>query len=462
MAFKLASRVAGPMRGGPALALVLSALLVAGCVSTEPTPAADASTAATEGETLSFLPPVRVDGDRIASEPSVKVGGDGTIYVAAPTGVIKYATRPQDALQHADKGIFQGAIWRSQDGGASFDFRAGIGPAPVPYRTPWLGGGDSTIAIDSAGIVYVSDQFGLFTESVVSSQDNGTTWASGSPAANGPRNTDRQWLAAHPTEPGILWMNFNSLEGVHVAKSSDGGRTFAPQVATDVVAPPGPLLAVPGLVAFAVRSGGDLFFVHSEDEGATWATEAIVEDAESVTDFFPGLVADKAGALYVTWIEEAPGGSALAYARSDDLGQTWSKKSIVATEKGRALFAWSVAGEAGRLGFSWYATEDPDGADTPWFAKAAIVTGADTDAPSISLATISEEPIRVGPPCENGSTCTSGRELGDFQSCAVGPDGRLVVVYVTVLSAEEGGRITFVKQAEGPKLLDAPLAPWVV
>lgn len=435
--------------------------LIAGCVSPPAEPPADLQNALDTLGDLAFLPPVVVDVDRIASEPSVKVAADGTIIVAAPTGVVKYATRPQDALQHADKGIFQGAIWRSTDGGLSYEFSGGIGPAPVPYRAPWLGGGDSTIAIDSAGTIYVSDQFGLWQESLVKSTDGGATWEAGNPLVNGPRNTDRQWLAAHPTEPGVLWMNFNSALGVHVAKSTDGGMTFTAQAATDVVNPPGPMLAVPGMVGFAV-GGGDLYFVHSEDEGATWKTDSIVPDHGTLTDFFPGLVADLAGNLYVTWVEATDDGSALMYARSTDLGATWSNKTVVHQQAGKVLFAWSVAGEAGRLGFSFYATDDATAADAPWLVKAAIVTGADTDAPGAFVVNVTDEPIRIGPPCEDGTFCTSGRELGDFQSCAVAPDGTLLVSYVHVLSPEEGGRIVVARQSSGPRLLDAPFEPWVV
>ena len=120
---------------------------------------------------------------------------------------------------------------------------------------------------------------------------------------------------------------------------------------------------------------------------------------------------------------------------------------------------WSVAGAPGRLGFSWYDAPDPA---KEWWERAAIVTAADSDAPVVLETLVSDKPTRVGPPCTDGTACTSGREYGDFQQCALAPDGSMVIAYVTVLSAQEGGRITFAKVSHGPKLLDAPVDPWVV
>jgi hypothetical protein len=441
--------------------VVVAALLMSGCLSQSTNPASLPGVPDVAGaiQQLAFAATTVVDAERIASEPSVKVAKDGTIFVAGPTGVIKYATRPQDAIQHADKGIFQGAIWRSLDGGASFEHLAGIGPLPVPYHTAQPGGGDSDIAIDGGGRVYVTDQFGLFTESVQYSDDNGATWTAATTTGSDIPPVDRQWLWPDPEQPGHLWMVYDGFTGMKVSESADGGATWSAKTVSDTVSSPGPLVAIPGLLAFTMFANDQIVFVHSTDGGATWAEHPVGEGHGTINDFFPSTVADAAGTVYVAWMETDGDTSRVSYVYSKDLGETWSENQVAFEQPGLGTFMWAVAGDAGRLGFSWYGAPDPA---KEWWTEAGIVLGADTASPQRTQARVSEEPARVGEPCTSGSTCTSGRELGDFQQCAVTPDGDLVVAYVHVLSAEEGGRVTFAKVSAGPKLFDAPPENWVV
>lgn len=435
----------------------VASLALAGCLSVPNDPASVANDAAGAIEDLAFLPAVIVDDARVASEPSVRVGADGTIFVAAPTGTIKYATRPQDAIVHADKGIFQGAIWRSTDGGASFEFRAGLGP--TSYHTAQPGGGDSDIAIASDGTVFVTDQWGLFAEFVQFSKDNGETWEAATGTASDAPTVDRQWLAVDPTDPNVVYLNYNGPNvGLKFSKSTDGGKTWTGKVISQSSAPPGPLVALDeGFVAFAAGVGGGVLFLSSADGGETWEEQQL--PAGQITDFFPQTFADAAGTLYVAWCEESENGTAITFVVSKDRGATWSEPKVAFEQPGLGLFLWGEAGDAGRIAFSWYGTPDPE---KEWFAEAAILLDADSDAPRVTQARVSDTPARTGLPCTNGSLCTSGRELGDFQSLAIGPDGKVVVVYVTVLSADEGGRITFAKMSAGPTLIETPPTVWVV
>lgn len=443
----------------PVLALVVVGL--AGCIgqTTQPASIPGVPDAAGAVEQLLFAATTRVDEARIASEPSIKVAKDGTIFVVAPTGVIKYATRPGDALQHADKGIFQGAIWRSLDGGASFEHRAGIGPLPVPYHTAQPGGGDSDIAIDRDGRVYVTDQFGLFTESVQFSDDNGETWTAATTTGSDMPPVDRQWLWPDPGKAGHIWMVYNGFNGMKVSESDDGGATWTAQTVSPISTAPGPLVAIPGLMGFTLFNGNDITFISSLDGGATWSEQVLGKGHGTINDFFPSTVADAAGTVYVSWMETDGTNSKLAYTFTKDLGKTWSPNVVAFEQKGLGTFAWMAAGAAGRLGFSWYGAEDPA---KEWYEEAGIILDADQATPRRTQARVSDVPARVGPPCQSGSTCTSGRELGDFQMCAIAPDGTLYVAYVTVLSAEEGGRVTVAKMSGGPKLYDAPPEVWVV
>ncbi|HWG89738.1 MAG TPA: sialidase family protein, partial [Candidatus Thermoplasmatota archaeon] len=393
-----------------------------------------------------------------ASEPSVSVGADGTIFVAAPTGVIKYATRPQDALQHLDKGIFQGAIWRSTDGGATFQHLAGLGP--TPYHTVQPGGGDSDIAIDQDGRIYVTDQFGLFTESVQWSIDNGDTWQGTAPASR-EAPVDRQWLTVDPDTPGHVYLHYNQqTNGLTVSESKDGGATWSARAVSEIVAPPGRGLALTGgWYGFSVNTRAGIVLIHTTDAGNTWTDLKLPVEVGVVEDFFPSTTADTNGTIYVSWMESADNGTAVVYTFSKDRGLTWAPKRVAFEQPGYGTFSWGVAGDAGRLAFAWYGAPNPE---KEWYLESGIVLGADTDAPERLQARVDPEPIRIGYPCQSGSTCTSGRELGDFFEAAIGPDGKLVVSYVRVLSPEEGGRVLFVKQDAGPLLLEAAPTPWIV
>lgn len=437
------------------LACALLATL-AGCV--QPPPATPASPPSTDASALAFAPAVTVDAARIASEPSIKLAANGWLFISAPTGEVKYATRPQDATVEADKGIGQSAVWRSKDNGATWQFLAGLGPAP--YRSAYPGGGDSDLAVDGKGTIYLTDQAGLAVEDVSVSHDGGNTWDGGSALGSGEPDVDRMWLWPDPQAPGTVYMNFDHNDlSIDVSKTTDGGNTWTATKAADFSNSPGPIVATPSVVAFTAFDGDKITFVHSEDKGATWKHDEIGKGHGKIVDLFPGTVADTAGSLYVSWLEQAGNGTALAYVFSKDSGKTWSAPRILDQRPGTAVFLWSAAGAPGRLGFSWYDAPDPG---KEWMERAAVVTGADTDAPTVRDAQVSDKPTRVGPPCTDGTACTSGREYGDFQQCAIGPDGRLVVAYVTVISAQDGGRITFAKQASGPLLLDAAPSPWVV
>jgi len=407
-----------------------------------------------------------VDKTRIASEPSVKVGKDGTLFISAPTGSVKYATRPQDVAVEGDRGFLQSAIWVSRDNGTSWTF-AQMGA--LPYHSPLPGAGDSDLAIDSAGTIFMADQLGLADEVVSTSHDNGASWQAASPLGSGLPDVDRMWLWPDPQQAGIAYMDYDHNEvGLNVAKTTDDGKTWtAVQAAGDSTAP-GPIVATDKVVAFSYETGRDLNFVRSQDKGLTWTVGAIAKDHDvgGFVDLFPQTFADRAGNLYVAWMEagnttDGKPGTAVAYSVSMDAGTTWSPKHVPFVLPGAGLFLWGAAGSDGRIGFTWYESPDKD----KYYEHAGIVLDAHGGASIASDVRVDGSPSLPYPPCQNGVGCTQGRELGDFQQCAIGPDGKLVAAFV-VVDAENGnqGHVAFAKLVQGPSLF-APgetLTPWVV
>ncbi len=444
--------------------LVLAALLVAaalaGCIQQPSTPASTTPTLPLPSA-INFTKAVIVDAGRIASEPSIKVAKDGTILIAAPTGSVKYATRPQDLAVEGPNGAGQSAIWTSKDGGKSWTFAQ---MSPLPYHDALPGAGDADLAIDSKGTIYMADQLGLALEVVSTSHDNGATWQEATPLGSGVPDVDRMWMWPDPATAGTVYMNYDhNTQSINVAKTTDEGKTWTAVSASPDSTSPGPIVATNQTVAFTYFGSG-INYVHSEDKGTTWKVDEIAKDHKELFDHFPITVADAAGTLYVLWQEHDGDVTNTAYVYSHDAGKTWSPKVVAFSQKGRGLFLWAAAGSPGKLGLSWY--ESPEGTkpDSKFYEHAAVILGADgpNETRQALDARVSDEPALPYPPCENGTTCTSGRELGDFQQCAIAPDGTLVMSYVVVKDAMSGGHVAFAKLSEGPKLLDAPLDPWVV
>ncbi|HEY7875165.1 MAG TPA: hypothetical protein VIG64_08590, partial [Actinomycetota bacterium] len=108
-----------------------------------------------------------VDVQRLGAEPELKIDSQGNVYTTAPIGV-QYA---------------QSFLWKSEDGGLSYDLLRG---APLIQRpNPGAGSGDATIAF--------------------------------LPPANGGKSD------------ALVWSDLVNLTGLQNAATFDGGNTFPPE-----------------------------------------------------------------------------------------------------------------------------------------------------------------------------------------------------------------------------------------
>ena len=319
-------------------------------------------------------------------------------------------------------------IWKSVDGGKTFKWVAGA----LPFEgkvTACAGGGDTELAIDSAGHLYYNDlTFGNF--STARSDDNGQTFTcsnTGVPDAA----VDRQWYAVDgdPTNGGVLYLaaNENGPGGVNCPGSPapnnvlvmyrspfpgavTAGIEFGPayKITADLscdsglpgnneISPVATTLGQPnGSGGFATLSAPvkHVYLIHSNagyrqirmgrcfpvefggaipnvsDPSGLNCTDFLVADAglgNKVGATFPSMAIDKAGNLYAVW-QQAP------INESDQIiGDTVLKYSY-STDEGKT---WSAPIEIDTSGspvgtlhhnvFGWVAAGDDGRINIAWY-----------------------------------------------------------------------------------------------
>lgn len=401
----LARRVAAMRRSHRVLCQLLLLLpLFAGCLGAPADPTAGAGGMASQGDGgLAFEAPVQVNPDGEGFEPSLRVGPEGNVYIAAARGFLA-----------GDEGELASPVWRSSDGGAKWH----------PLQTP-LGQRDrlkaieGDLAVDGAGNVYFLDTWG--GDSVL------TTWAAdGSFRSLRPLHgtlglDDRPWLAAQGD--GILYALANSVAPLPppagptaparfwLYASLDGGATwtlgsgFAAGGYCHVAASP----TEPGVVAVAcigppagVNPGRSDPFVDvhvSADHGATWRSSQVSASPRDPAGAFPSIAIGPDGRIAATWVE-ADGRIGVAVQATDG----WVRLDIA--PDGDVASPWVATGPNGSLAVAAYAA-----GESGWRLDAWRHVGA-----AWMHAVADEGPLGELPPA-------------DFFQCAFAPDGLLHIAY---------------------------------
>jgi PKD repeat protein len=387
-----------------------------------------------------FGKPVLVRSDN-GGEPSLAIDAQGAFYVNPP-----------------------GALYKSSDGRAF---------AQLTY--PRTISGDSHVVADLDGRLWISDLEGtglgagpavvplLGPSSVWTSTDGGATWPKGNPAASMTPFNDRQWLAVTSGGAGFLLYRSCTVPlpigclsvGSLLTKTTDAGLTWTPLSSTFE------WTSFP----FANRHDGTLYVVQSTGPGISVATstsggssfnEVSVATRRTETgDSFVNGAVDDAGNAYVVWADRDRGQTDVYLATSTNRGQTWKGPFLVSASVGTHVFPWVAAGGDGKVVVAWYGTDvkgDPNSVDakTAWYVNVAQSVNAHDLQPVFSQVRAVADPVHVGAICTGGLACTGDRDLLDFFTIQVAPDGRAAIAYAAD-GATSATKTMFVLQTDGTR-----------
>lgn len=406
-------------------AIALALLLTAGCLDDGKAPAATPDPVDPVLPQPFVLVESLIASDDAGSEPSLGVTPEGHLFTDLGSNV-----------------------YRSVDDGRTWQFMADPS-APVPNFDP-----DLAVSVD--GTVWESRLY-IACAAVASSQDDGETWAS-NPAVCPLAGGDRQYVV--PTEGGEAYLYFHQLPTFYqtAVKTTDYGLTWLP---TGPVEFPDHILLANGGSGwggggFYNQATGSVFFTFSYShtgttdqlQGVSGAGYSVTRDGGLLWDAGQaaqlqgrqlglGLVtgaADEAGNVYLTF-GEALGDNgedvAIYVVASQDDGQTWGEKVRVDDGTGSHVFPVIVAGPSGKVAVAYYEGSEnafPDDMQGTWNVTLAW-TNDFFGAGNWSQGQLTSTPVKEGPICISGTTCTGNREFADYFDAVRMPDGRVGVTY---------------------------------
>jgi hypothetical protein len=204
------------------------------------------------------------------------------------------------------------------------------------------------------------------------------------------------------------------------------------------------------------------------------------------TSLFPVLGMDRNGTLYLAYIEGdgaastsaplSPTAWHLYYTYSKDKAHTvWSPPVQVdhGAQTATTDFGWMAVGDPGKLGFVWLGTdkrEHPSAQDsgTPrqWHPFMAVTTNGLSANPKFQQQQAGIGPNHINDMCLQGTigciTSVGNRNMADFISCDIGPDGALQAVWANDSNLLHTDPTTLIpglpltetaRQVSGPRLI---------
>lgn len=295
-------------------------------------------------------------------------------------------------------------LWRSTDTGLSWTALGFLGVPESP----------SMLAIDAAGVLYITLQPAYQIVTLWKSEDRGDTWQQvlALPAYSG---IGTRSLAADPVTPGTLYWIADGL----VYKVAGGGASYScfPGTGTQCAG------ELPAASAVAVAADDpDTVYVaangiqvrRTDDGGATWTELSLIEPFWAVSGGSVNRLAATADPRVVyAWNEEHLPNPVPCLARSDDGGATW--KSVL---DGRRCGAPAI---------------DPD---DPLTVRIAVEGAAG-------------KPPRLWTSRNGGDTWSQGAALPDIGALTLAPTGLLFLAAASGLFRSPDGGSSWLPSSQG-------------
>ena len=398
-------------------------------------------------------------------------GGDGEwYYYDSPSGLLS----PGASLTRRP-----GNVWVSEDYGYTWEFKEkrNIVTDNLP---PGIGGsGDTFIAISQNGGLFHTDLY-LATASVDYSGDGGNTWYF-NPVASDYVLDDRQWLDIGIAQDGIgdetLYFCFNQLFplGLVMVKTpiySDGpsdNYLWRPcnqglPITTDVSArDPFCVDEESGTIYITnyASGAGNLEVWKSTDGGESFTRHHVASfnGRPQVQNIFTVIDTDMDGNIYITYSSR----DHMWLAVSTDEAQTWIVHQVTPDDfTSVKVLPWVAGGDGGRVAMAWYESDEgkegsPDQQlDSWWDLKAAISYNGTDEEPEFKIITVHDD-VHFGGIQTTGTGGGSDRDLGDFLTCDIDSNGRLLISYGYDLDDGPDARLSYpmyAGQLDGPFLRD--------
>lgn len=424
---------------------------------------------------LAFAPPTVVDTQRTEGEPIVTFDRAGNEWESGPWG-----TATQQSFIH-----------KSTDGGDQFNV------VSMPGLRPDLppGGGDTDVATDDQNYAYFSDLEGLVKIEAAVSNDGGNTWRQNK-AVEATTADDRQWLAVDdgtttaavdntvfltyrqtplgsfvlsspgstgPADPvgGVVYQNAADTPDAISTGAPCGQMKFDP-VKRNLYLPCGQGDHV--LLAYAHVAPGQRTGLHFQTSQTPKSP-----GGGNVGNVFPTMGIDKAGNVYVAWVDE--NSNDVYYAASTDGGATWSPaQQVNGGDANTNEFVWVAGGGSGTAVIAWLGSPEHMTSDNmpswyndrqaasryPWYGYVSVITNATSPTPTFAQQKFWQKPTHYGQICNSGTLClaTGGdRTMADYFSVALDPQGAIRVVFNDTTSQHHGAHLFEARQIAGPNAL---------
>jgi len=399
------------------------------------------------------LPP-GAQSDAFRGAPDDGAGGGDCDVAISPTTA---AGQSNPTMAYSSLSLPNITVGNTTDGGASFS-TPNLAASQVPGDDrQWMAWGDAnTVYLDSH--LLATDNIG-----VSASTDGGLTYAFRGFAID----------AAH-----IAQAAYNNELGPLVV---DTVSTASPQpLYTIFTAPATALENLNSAAGETADNNNAVYLASSTDGGYTWTDTPIWvgPTTETYDHIFPALAIDASGNLWAAWasaehiyVSHAPTrGGDLDDPTSTDLSVqllpdptidlstqpagtlAWSTPiQIDQTGATANLYPWIAGGGNGRADLVWYAGTGVSNSDptNQWVVRFAQLH-ATNQGLAVDQTVASDHVIHYGEICTTGVTCgvTGNRNLLDFFTDAITPDGRAVIAWADDATST-GAQIYVTEQCSG-------------